>query len=235
MARKCGSCGFPAPDGESKFCNRCGKEIVDETEPQFPVCGTCGARVADPDAQFCDKCGGPVRKAMACPSCGNPAIDENSKFCTRCGTTFTKPGTCPSCGFANPDDRAAFCNRCGTSLRSAGTVPAPAVVVTKKRTSLPVQEQPVVDWDPWSDGSPEPDARYPLPPENQNTSPPPVPGQQAYRAPQIHVPPKKYSHIPLIAEELKDAKKPYTVGGELSKPPKKERPAKKGVLGFFKK
>ncbi|MDD1694010.1 MAG: zinc ribbon domain-containing protein [Methanoregula sp.] len=223
MARKCGSCGFPAPDGESKFCNRCGQAIVDETEPGFPVCGTCGARVADPEAQFCDKCGGPVKKAMACPSCGNPAIDENSKFCTRCGMTFAKPGTCPACGFINPDDQAVFCNRCGASLRGAGTATAPSVLIQKKRVPLPVQEPPAADWDPWSDGGPEPET----PPVNQYT----YPDEPVLRAPQVRIPPKKYSHLPLIADELKDAKKSY----DDPEPSKKERPAKKGVLGFMKR
>jgi predicted amidophosphoribosyltransferase len=221
MTRKCGSCGIPAPDNESRFCNRCGKAIVDEPEPQFPVCGTCGAKVADPQAQFCDKCGGPIRKAMACPACGNPAIDENSKFCTRCGTTFVKPGTCPGCGFLIPDDRAVFCNRCGAPLRGAVPAAAPSVVITKKRTSLPVQEETVDNWDPWSDGSPDYDAQPPL-----------TAGEPVYAVPQISIAPKKYSHLPLIADELKDAKKTPAGPGETSK---KERPAKKGVLGFLKR
>jgi predicted RNA-binding Zn-ribbon protein involved in translation (DUF1610 family) len=187
-------------------------------------------QVADPEAQFCDKCGGPVRKAqkaMACPSCGNKAIDENSKFCTRCGMTFVKPGTCPGCGFVNPDNEAVFCNRCGASIRSAGTATAPAVIVTKKRVPLPVQEPQAAEWDPWSD-------------ENPESSPQPV-NQYAYqddpvpRAPQIRVPPKKYSHLPLIADELKNAKKPYPGPDDNPESSKKERPVKKGVLGFMKR
>jgi predicted amidophosphoribosyltransferase len=239
MDRKCGSCGVPAPDGESKFCNRCGSAIIEEQpEPQLPVCSTCGMRVADPEAQFCDKCGGTVRKTMACPACGNPAIDENSKFCTRCGTTFAKPGTCPDCGFVNPED-AVFCNRCATPLKSQSipTAPvAPAVVVAKKRTNLPVQEEPVADWDPWSDGGQEHDV-HPAPPQaNQYEYDYPSPQDTQFRAPQVRVPPKKYSHLPLIADELKDAKKPYTGPDEYSNPPSaKQRPGKKGVLGFLKK
>jgi rRNA maturation endonuclease Nob1 len=230
MTRKCGSCGIPAPDDESRFCNRCGKAIVDEPEPQFPVCGTCGAMVADPQAQFCDKCGGPIRKAIACPACGNPAIDENSKFCTRCGTTFVKPGTCPGCGFLIPDERAVFCNRCGAPLRVAVPAAAPSVLITKKRASLPVQEETAADWDPWSDVSPE----YDNPPQEQPYArPPPAAGEPVYTAPQISIAPKKYSHLPLIADELKDAKKPHAGPGETSK--KDRPPSKKGVLGFLKR
>jgi len=226
MTRKCSSCGVPAPDGESRFCNRCGAAIVDEPEQVFPVCASCGAQVADPGAQFCDKCGGPVRKAPACPTCGNPAIDENSKFCTRCGTTFAKPGTCPSCGFINPAE-AGFCNRCGAALRAspapAPTAPAtpvvpaatPSVVLSRKRVSLPVREDPpVTDWDPWSDGSPE----------HEPQAPP---------APQIHVPTKKYSHLPLIADELKDQKK-YPAE-DYPVPDERAAPRKKGSLNFLKR
>jgi len=221
MTRKCSSCGIPAPDGESRFCNRCGAAIVDEPEPQFPVCGTCGAQVADPLAQFCDKCGGPVKKSLACPTCGNKAIDENSKFCTRCGTTFAKPGTCASCGFVNPED-AGFCNRCGAALKAAAAPPAaapaspaPSVVLTPKRAPLPVPEEtPAADWDPWSDSPGEQEA--------------PVP------SPQIRVPQKKYSHLPLIADELKDYKKSAAVMDNFPSP---AEPAsrKKGGLNFLKK
>lgn len=221
MTRKCSSCGIPAPDGESRFCNRCGAAIVDEPEPQFPVCGTCGAQVADPLAQFCDKCGGPMKKSLACPTCGNPAIDENSKFCTRCGTTFAKPGTCASCGFVNPEE-AGFCNRCGAALKAAAAPPAPApaspapsVVLTPKRAPLPVvEETPAADWDPWSDSPDEQEAPAP--------------------APQIRVPQKKYSHLPLIADELKDYKKSPAGLGDFPAP---AEPAsrKKGGLNFLKK
>jgi rRNA maturation endonuclease Nob1 len=234
MTRKCGSCGIPAPDGESKFCNRCGSAIVDEPEPQFPVCGTCGAMVADPEAQFCDKCGGPVKKTIACPTCGNPAIDENSKFCTRCGTTFAKPNTCSGCGFTIPDDRAVFCNRCGTPIRGAQPATAPSsVVVSKKRTALPIQE-PAAEWDPWTDGSEEFDPRPTAPQEPAYTREPV--DEPVYRAPQISMAPKKYAHLPLIADELKGAKNPHTGHGEGPESPSKERPAKKkGVLGFMKR
>ena len=236
MARKCGSCGIPAPDGESKFCNRCGSAIVDEPEPQFPVCSTCGAMVADPEAQFCDKCGGPmIKKTISCPTCGNPAIDENSKFCTRCGTTFEQPAVCPGCGFPIPEDnQAVFCNRCGSSLSGTGQ-PAPVPsVVAKKRTVLPVQEEPAGNWDPWSDGGHEYDSGIPAPMEDPYAYPSAAPAEPEYRATQVRVPQKKYSHLPLIADELKDYKKPS--GADEYSSSSGERPVKKkGVLGFMKK
>jgi len=227
MARKCSSCGIPAPDEESKFCNRCGAAIVDEPEPQFPICGTCGAMVADPEAQFCDKCGGPVKKAMACPTCGNPAIDEHSKFCTRCGTTFARPNACPACGFPVPDDQAVFCNRCGASLKhsSPAKAPVPTVITPKKRAPLPIQDEPAPDWDPWSDGGP---SEYDTP---QYSSPPPGDDDSAYR-PQVRMPAKKYAHLPLIADELKDYKKPYS---DDESPDPVRKATKKSGLNFIKR
>ncbi len=236
MARKCSSCGTPAPDGESRFCNRCGAGIVDEPETQYPVCSACGTKVADPQAQFCDKCGAPMKKALACPSCGNPAIDENSKFCTRCGTTFARPNTCPGCGFTVPDDQAVFCNRCGSPLRGTPAPAAPSVLVAKKKTGLPVQEEPPAEWDPWTDGSSDFDLQHPARQEQQY-SPAQYPAGPADREPQISVPPRKYSHLPLIADELKGPKTGYADKIEMAVPAqqKRDHPAKKGVLGFMKK
>lgn len=236
MAKKCSSCGIPAPNEESKFCNQCGGAITDVPEPQFPVCSTCGAQVADPEAQFCDKCGCVVKRGMVCPTCGNPALNEDSKFCTRCGTTFVRPNTCPACGFVNPDERAAFCNRCGASLKGGAVpsapvaAPAPSAVPSRKRAPLPIQDEPVPDWDPWSDGSPMDAAEFTY------TSPPPMENDTTYRAPQVQMPPRKYSHLPLVADEMKDYKAPLPDKGELSDTKKKERTAaKKGPISFMKR
>lgn len=233
MARKCSSCGIPAPDEESKFCNRCGGAITDmpEPQPQFPICSTCGERVADPEAQFCDKCGGLVKKAAVCPTCGNPAVDENSKFCTRCGTTFVRPNTCPSCGFVNPDEKAAFCNRCGAPLKSGAAPAAPAAMAPRKRAPLPIRDEPVPDWDPWSDES-SPDNT-----ESSYTSPSPLgEPEPAYRAPQVRMPSKKYSHLPLVADEMKDYKKPSSSSDEHPDTGRKDRaPLKKSPLNFMKR
>jgi hypothetical protein len=50
------------------------------------------------------------------------------------------------------------------------------------------------------------------------------------------MPPKKYGHLPLIADELKGSKPSYEDPGEPLEPSRKKRPpAKSGVLGFMKK
>jgi hypothetical protein len=72
----------------------------------------------------------------------------------------------------------------------------------------------MTDWDPWSDS-----------PAGQD-----IPSA----VPQIHVPSKKYSHLPLIADELKDYKKPAADMDDFPAPAK-QAPRKKGVLGFMKK
>jgi len=228
MTRKCGSCGIPAPNDRAKFCNECGSTIVDEPDTHFPVCDSCGDVVSDTLAQFCDKCGAPVRPS--CPSCGNKAINRDSKFCTRCGTVF-----------ANAAAR--------TAQKPAGQ--GPSVVMNRKRTA-PVQQEPVPEepepvvqpeeWDPWSDGSSEFDARpLPLPPEEKRYAHLPLmaddPDQaRPQRAPQISMAPKKYGHLPLIADELKGSKPSYKDPGDVPEPSRKGRPPdKKGVFGFLKK
>jgi predicted RNA-binding Zn-ribbon protein involved in translation (DUF1610 family) len=224
MTRKCGSCGTPAPNAKAKFCNECGSTIIDVPDEHFPVCDSCGDVVSDTLAQFCDKCGAPVRPS--CPSCGNKAITRESKFCTRCGTVFA---------------RAAA----GPARLPAGQTP-PAVVLTKKRTQLPVHDDPeppapAADWDPWSDGSPEFDAQPLLSPQEKRYAHLPLtadePGEeQRPRAPQIAMPPKKYGHLPLVADELKGSKPSYKDAGDVPAPSRKGRPPdKKGAFGFLKK
>lgn len=224
MTRKCGSCSTPAPNDKAKFCNECGSAIVDVPDTHFPVCDSCGDVVSDTLAQFCDKCGAPVRPS--CPSCGNKAITRESKFCTRCGTIFATAATRPA-------------------QQPIGQV-SPSVVLTKKRATLPVQEEPgpaapVAEWDPWSDGSSEFDAR-PLPaPQEKRYAHLPLTADEpdearSPRSAQISLPPKKYGHLPLIADELKGSKPSYQDAGDVPEPTRKGRsPDKKGVLGFLKK
>ena len=45
MAKKCGNCGAPAPDTNSKFCDLCGAPLMDEESSAaqgLPVCPVCG-------------------------------------------------------------------------------------------------------------------------------------------------------------------------------------------------
>jgi Double zinc ribbon len=223
MTRKCGSCGIPAPNDRAKFCNECGSTIVDVQDTHFPVCDSCGDTVSDTLAQFCDKCGAQVRPS--CPSCGNKAINKDSKFCTRCGTVFA---TAAARTARQPASQAA------------------SVVMNRKRTALPVQEEPGPvaqpdEWDPWSDGSSEFDAQpLPVVEEKRYAHLPLIadePDQaRASRAPQISMAPKKYGHLPLIADELKGSKPSYKDAGDVPEPSRKGRPPdKKGVFGFLKK
>jgi len=71
--------------------------------------------------------------------------------------------------------------------------------------------------------------------EDPYAYPPTAPAEPEYRAPQVRVPPKKYSHLPLIADELKDYKKSPSGSDEYSGSPGERQAKKKGVLGFMKK
>src|SRR5208337_628502 len=90
-----------------------------------------------------------------CGSCSTPAPNDKAKFCNECGSAIVDvPDThfpvCDSCGDVVSDTLAQFCTRCGTIFATAATRPAqqpigqvsPSVVLTKKRTTLPVQEEP---------------------------------------------------------------------------------------------
>jgi hypothetical protein len=90
------------------------------------------------------------------------------------------------------------------------------VVVKLRKGHLPVPENSAEEWDPWTDGDPTYDVSAPLPqqPQKQYTdlqsiaegmersAPRPVPREEPQMA-QISMPGKKYSHLPLIADELK--------------------------------
>ncbi len=200
MTRKCGNCGAPAPDTNSRFCDLCGAPLILEpvTPQGLPVCPTCGAVVSDKKAQFCDVCGGPLAKPV-CPVCGNQAPSPRSKFCTRCGATFV-PGVQ------------------GGKNRATPTAPAPVpesepVVIRPKKSRLPTSEDPSSEWDPWTDGDPLYDISTPLPQQPQQKPlnnlqriaegtarvPRPAPEQMLHSS----GPQKKYSHLPLVADELK--------------------------------
>ena len=197
MTRKCGNCGAPAPDTNSRFCDLCGTPINQEpfTPQGLPVCPVCGVIVSDKKAQFCDVCGAPLAKPV-CPVCGNLALSPRSKFCTRCGATIG-PGI-PGKNRVTPIVPV--------------TEPEP-VVVKLKKGRIPVPENPSAEWDPWTDGDPLYNISTPLPQQPQQKpltdlqriaegaarSPRPVPEQEI----RILGPQKKYSHIPLVADELK--------------------------------
>jgi hypothetical protein len=235
MTRKCGKCGIAAPDEEAVFCNRCGSEIIDEPEPDYPLCSSCGTIVSDELAEFCNRCGSRIPREpvpVVCPGCGVEAIDTNSLFCTRCGTPFEtkkKPA--------------------GKTSHAHHREPAPSVVVKPRRTAVatpPPREEPVPEWDPWSDDAPESGLASPVPPMPQKKyGHLPLVAEELARPQQrsdqqIAMPSKKYGHLPLIADELKDkgSRAPdYADEEDFPPPPAKGRkpPQKKGMMGLFKK
>ena len=238
MSKKCGNCGAPAPDNNSRFCDLCGSPLIEEQPAGFPVCPACGALVSDKKAQFCDVCGASLAKKV-CPVCGTPAPAPHSKFCTRCGATYVTviPGT-----------RVAG----APALQAAAPVPqhspAPAPVVVKlKKSRLPVPEDPSEEWDPWSDGDPTFDVQMTPPeepPQKQYAHLPLVADEPerpaetvSYQESPLSMPTsrKKYSHLPLIADELKeDAKRRDGLNAMDSGRPAQsgKQGKKKGMFGF---
>jgi predicted amidophosphoribosyltransferase len=245
MTKTCGKCGHPALDDQAQFCNRCGAVVPKERKPAFPVCPGCGAIVSDELAQFCNRCGIKIPPVpVVCSSCGSQAIDNQSRFCTRCGTTFEqKPvlrnKNCSVCGAPDPGGQSIFCNRCGAPFtRQGGQAAALAeeapVIVTQRKTAgpLPPATIPAAEWEPWSDVQ----SSAPGPSGTPDLS---TPEQYVYHDQQVPIPPKRYAHLPLIADELKTKGEP----GPHSRAPdspgvshkKKTSTQKKGVLGFLKK
>ena len=233
MARKCRNCGAPAPDTNSRFCDLCGAPLIEEpvTPQGLPVCPACGAIVSDKKAQFCDVCGAPLAKPV-CPVCGTPAPSSRSKFCTRCGATFGPPvpgksRTVPAVPVAPVPD------------------PEPGPIVVRSRKGrLPAPDDPPEEWDPWTDGDPLYDISKPLPLQPQQrplTDLERVAGGMVPRhnpvkepEPQHSGSQKKYAHLPLVADELKqDAERRAAPGtGKSAEPGMKGRQGKKG--GMFK-
>jgi len=232
MARKCGNCGAPAPDTNSRFCDLCGAPLIEEpvTPQGLPVCPACGATVSDKMAQFCDVCGAPLAK-LVCPVCGTPAPSSRSKFCTRCGATFGPP--VPGKNRAVP---------------AAPPVPAAEpgpVVVRPRKGRQPEPEEPANEWDPWTDGDPLYDISAPLPLQPQQRPltdleriaggmPRPKPAQDP--EPQHSGSRKKYAHLPLVADELKEdaERRAARDTGENAGRKGKQQGKKGGIFKFMK-
>jgi len=233
MTRKCGNCGAPAPDTNSRFCDLCGAPLIEKpvTPQGLPVCPACGTIVSDKKAQFCDVCGAPLAKPV-CPVCGAPAPSSRSKFCTRCGATFVPQVP-------------------GKSRVAPATPPIPApepdpVVVRSRKGRLPEPDSPAEEWDPWTDGDPLYDVSTPLPLQPQQRPltdleriaggmiPRPKKPAAQDPEPQNSGSRKKYAHIPLVADELKqDAERRAAHNNEESEGAgRKGRQGKKG--GMFK-
>ena len=235
MTKKCGNCGATALDGESRFCDLCGAPLVEEIDQDYPVCPACGEMIPDDQAQFCDKCGASLAhepEPMVCPVCGNPALDENSRFCSRCGTTFAPNDPAPGMYQAPPQQPVA-------DLRRSPAIPPV--------TNVAADESPD-GWTPWSDNGPETDIhliaqnerkRYSRPPLDADASP--KPSSQQYQntiqnSLQGSSRRKKYAHLPLVADELKEqgTHEPEQ-GGNPEYPPQNDRQnQKKGGIRFLR-
>ncbi len=76
---RCGSCGAPRHDGNSK-CSFCGADFTLRQRDLDTICPHCLARIGD-HSKFCDHCGNPLaaesltieETPLTCPACGTGA------------------------------------------------------------------------------------------------------------------------------------------------------------------
>lgn len=95
----CRNCGEIVSD--SKFCSRCGKEMVREKANN--VCQKCGSTLK-PGVKFCANCGTSAAAATSAPTAQPPAVAE------------VQQNVCPQCNTAlEPGDE--FCLQCGTKVK----------------------------------------------------------------------------------------------------------------------
>lgn len=102
--KKCSTCGTPAPDETSAFCNRCGARLP----ARAPVltCQKCGNTFTDPLSRFCNRCGSPLAPAVQAASPAIPAAAPGA----------VKGTPCPTCGFVNPGENRFYCKKCGAYI-----------------------------------------------------------------------------------------------------------------------
>ena len=243
MTKTCGTCGNAALDNQAQFCDRCGAAVPDKPKSAFPVCPACGVVVSDTQAQFCNRCGAKIPpEPLVCTTCGTPAVDDLSRFCTRCGGMYAskqvaRSVTCPVCGAPDPGNESVFCNRCGAPLGRQGPLPVrredpAAVIVSQKRagSAFPEGSANGAGWEPPNrePAAQEPrraPAAYQQQPADNNDF-------------QVEVPQRKYSHLPMIADELKGKENAatYQLDPQTAIPSGKNPVRqKKGVMGFLKK
>jgi len=103
MTRNCGSCGTPALDEKSVFCNQCGAQLPPEN---ILTCRKCKKTFADPQSRFCNQCGSPLGPAAPTGSPATPAA----------GDAAMRGTTCPACGFKNVAENPVYCKKCGARL-----------------------------------------------------------------------------------------------------------------------
>jgi hypothetical protein len=240
MTKTCDNCGNATLDDQAQFCNRCGASVPDKPKTPYPVCPACGAVVSDTQAQFCNRCGTKIPPApIVCGTCGIPAVDDQSRFCTRCGSMYQpkavpRSTSCPVCGAPDPGNNSVFCNRCGAPLGRPDTQPFredPAAVIISPKRASPAM----------------PDGAAAISGEHLNrdtgitlSQKPPVSYRQAGETSdfQAGISPRRYGHLPLIADELKGKETPVLMQPDQDTPAsagKSVKKQKKGVLGFLKK
>ncbi|XP_053396351.1 E3 ubiquitin-protein ligase RNF213-like isoform X8 [Mercenaria mercenaria] len=89
-------------EGDGKFCNECGDEMIDEKMDTVVICpgkfddgSPCGADLV-PVQKFCKNCGVKVDQSLftslqdTCPECGK-VLEQEAKFCIECGHRLKKP------------------------------------------------------------------------------------------------------------------------------------------------
>lgn len=95
----CRNCGEIVSD--SKFCSRCGKEIVRE-KASGSFCQKCGSTLK-PGVKFCANCGASALAAPSSAAVQTPAVEEvPQNVCSECNTVL------------EPGDE--FCLNCGTKV-----------------------------------------------------------------------------------------------------------------------
>jgi hypothetical protein len=106
------------------------------------------------------------------------------------------------------------------------------VIITQRKPggTLPPVIVPDTDWEPWND----------VPPDSGTSGihDPSPPEQIPHQDKQVAVPPKRYAHLPLVADELNTKGEPAS-GRHVPDTPvlshKRRGTEKKGILGFLKK
>jgi predicted amidophosphoribosyltransferase len=100
MKRICSTCGNPAVDDISVFCNKCGARLPVQ---DVLICQDCGKRFSDGKSRFCNICGTPLSayeptvsplqtaRAKTCPACGMVSTDETQFYCKKCGRYLLAP------------------------------------------------------------------------------------------------------------------------------------------------
>ena len=153
MTRKCGNCGAPASDTNSRFCDLCGAPLIQEpvTPQGLPVCPTCGAIVSDKKLSSAMFAGDHLQNQSA------PSVATKHHLPAQNFAPVAEPLSYPGSGGKN---RA-------TPVVPTTVPESEPVVVRPKKGRAQTSEEPSAEWDPWTDGDPLYDISTPLPQQPQ--------------------------------------------------------------------